>query len=118
LIQAKVVQTWQQLSRCERKGIRRRSVRASDAVMHCRCKVILSLVQGKTPTMIAHGGLCAKSQVYRVADRFIEHGLVGLADRREDNGESKVSDSYGMLFQGCRVGLAVVARVEQGCTPK
>ena len=45
--------------------------------------------------MIAKGGLCAKSQVYRVADRFIEHGPVGLADRREDNGENKVVDTYG-----------------------
>ena len=34
--------------------------------------------------------------MYRVADRFIEHGLVGLADRREDNGENKVTDAYGM----------------------
>jgi transposase len=71
-------------------------MRASDAVMRCRCKIILSLVQGKTPTMIARGGLCAKSQVYRVADRFIEHGPVGLADKREDNGENKVTDAYGM----------------------
>jgi transposase len=64
--------------------------------MRCRFKVILGLVQGKTPTMIAQGGLCAKSQVYRVADRFIEHGLVGLADRREDNGENKITEAYGM----------------------
>jgi transposase len=70
-------------------------MRASDGVMRCRCKIILGLVQGKTPTMIAHGGLCAKSQVYRVAYRFVEHGLVGLADRREDNGESKLNDAYG-----------------------
>jgi hypothetical protein len=46
--------------------------------------------------MIAHGGLCAKSQVYRVAERFLERGLVGLADRREDNGENKTTDIYGM----------------------
>lgn len=71
-------------------------MRSPDAVMRCRCKIILSVVQGKTPTMIAQGGLCAKSQVYRVADRFIEHGPVGLADRREDNGENKVTDAYGM----------------------
>jgi hypothetical protein len=64
--------------------------------MRCRCKIILGLVQGKTPTMIAQGGLCAKSQVYRVAERFIERGPVGLVDRREDNGENKVSDAYGM----------------------
>ncbi len=46
--------------------------------------------------MIARGGLCAKSQVYRVAQRFIGRGLVGLADRREDNGVTKVTDEYGM----------------------
>jgi transposase len=69
-------------------------MRASDGVMRVRCKIILSLVQGNTPTMIARGGLCAKSQVYRIADRFVEHGLVGLADRREDNGQSKVSNNY------------------------
>jgi transposase len=44
--------------------------------------------------MIAQGGLCAKSQVYRIADRFIEHGLAGLADRREDNGECKITETY------------------------
>jgi len=71
-------------------------MRATAAVMRRRCTIILSLVQGKTPTMISHGGLCAKSQVYRVADRFIEHGPVGLADRREDNTENKVTDAYGM----------------------
>ena len=96
MIQAKVIRTWQKLSPRERKEIRRRSMRASDAVMRCRCKIILILVQGKTPTMIAQGGLCAKSQVYRVAARFIEHGPVGLADKREDNGENKVTDAYGM----------------------
>jgi transposase len=96
LIQAKVVHTWQRLSNRERKEIRRRCMRASNAVMRCRCKVILSLVQGKTPTMISQGGLCAKSQVYRVADRFIKHGLVGLADRREDNGDSKSSGTYAV----------------------
>ncbi len=96
MVQAKVIYRWQQLSNRERKEIRRRSMRASSAVMRCRCKIILSLVQGKTPTMIAQGGLCAKSQVYRVAERFIENGPVGLADRREDNGESKSTGTYAV----------------------
>jgi transposase len=67
---------------------------AKDAGMRCRCKLVLALVQGKTPTMIAEGGLCAKSQVYRVAARFIESSLTGLADRREDNGERKITEDY------------------------
>jgi transposase len=62
--------------------------------MRCRCKIVLGLVQGRTPTMIAQGGLCAKSQVYRVATRFVAHGLTGLADRREDNGEHKITEAY------------------------
>jgi hypothetical protein len=69
-------------------------MRASDAVMRCRCKIILALVQGKTPAMIADGCLCAKSQVYRVGGRFLEHGLAGLADWREENGDTKVDRTY------------------------
>jgi len=62
--------------------------------MRCRCKVILALVQGKTPTMISDGGLCSRAQVYRVVDRFVEHGLAGLVDAREDNGENKITEAY------------------------
>ena len=94
MIQAKVIGTWQKLSRRQRKLLRRLAMCSKDAGMRCRCKLILALVQGKTPTMIAQGGLCAKSQVYRVAERFIESGLTGLADRREDNGDRKMTEDY------------------------
>jgi transposase len=69
-------------------------MRAKDPGMRCRCKVIRALVRGKTPTMIAQGGLCAKSQVYRVAGRFLTGGSAGLADRREDNGQPKITSAY------------------------
>jgi transposase len=94
LIQANVIHSWQKLSGRQRKELRRLAIRAKDAGMRCRCKIVLALVRGTTPTMIAHGGLCAKSQVYRVAERFIEYGLTGLADRREDNGERKITKDY------------------------
>jgi transposase len=94
LIQAKVIPSWQKLSGRQRKELRRLAIRAKNAGMRCRCKVILALVRGTTPTMIAQGGLCAKSQVYRIAERFIESGLTGLADRREDNGERKITKDY------------------------
>jgi transposase len=94
LIRAKVVYTWQKMSQSQRNELRRLAMRAKDAGTRCRCKVVLALVQGKTPTMIAQGGLCAKSQVYRVAGRFITEGLAGLADRREDNGERKITPVY------------------------
>ena len=94
MIRAKVIYAWQKMSQSQRKELRRLAMRAKDAGMRCRCKVVLALVQGKTPTMIAQGGLCAKSQVYRVAERFIIDGLAGLADRREDNGERKITPVY------------------------
>jgi len=51
-------------------------------------------VRGKAPTRIVEGGLCAKSQVYRVAGRSLAGGLAGLADRREDNGRPKITPAY------------------------
>jgi transposase len=94
LIPAKVIHTWQKLSQQQRKELRRLANRARDAGLRCRCKVILALVRGTTPTMIARGGLCAKSQVYRAAGRFLTGGLAGLADRREDNGQPKITPAY------------------------
>jgi transposase len=94
LIPAKVIGAWQKLSGRQRQELRRLAMRAKDAGMRCRCKLVLALVQGKTPTRIVQGGLCAKSQVYRVAQRFIESGLTGLADRREDNGRHKITKPY------------------------
>ena len=90
----KVVVVWRGLSKRERRILKALSRGSPDAVLRCRCKVILALVQGKTPTMIQKGGLCSSSQVYRVADRFIEQGPQGLPDRREDNGETKVTEAY------------------------
>jgi transposase len=94
LIRAKVVHLWQRSSPSQRKELRRLAMRAKDPGMRCRCKVILALVRGRTPTMIAGGGLCAKSQVYRVAERFLTGGSAGLADRREDNGQPKITPAY------------------------
>lgn len=91
MIRAKVIHTWQKLSQRQRKELRRLADRARDAGLRCRCKIILALVRGTTPTIIAHGGLCAKSQVYRVAGRFLTGGLAGLADRREDNGRPQTT---------------------------
>src|SRR3954452_23498990 len=85
---------WQKSSPRQRKELRRLASRAQDAGMRCSCKIILALVQGRTPTLIARGGLGAKSQVYRVAGRFLTGGLAGLADRREDNGQPKITPAY------------------------
>jgi hypothetical protein len=51
---------WQSLSTPKRREIGTLSMRAADATSRHRCKVILALVQGKTPTIFANGGVCAK----------------------------------------------------------
>ena len=93
-IQQKVVRTWQSLSKRERRIMRAHGSHAPCAVMRCRCKVIVSLVGGKSPLMLAAGGLCSESQVYRVAWRFVEQGPAGMADRRDDNGNPKIDEAY------------------------
>jgi hypothetical protein len=102
-VRARVVQTWQRLTKHERQIIRNKSIRSGDGVCRFRCKIIMGLVQGKTPSQLAAGGLCAGSQVYRVAHRFLEEGPWGMADRREDNGEPKVHARYASEL------LAIVA---------
>jgi transposase len=93
-VRARVVQAWQRLTKRQRQIIRNLSIRAGDGVSRFRCKIIMGLVQGKTPSQLAAGGLAASSQVYRTAHLFLEHGLPGMADKRRDNGEPKVDARY------------------------
>ena len=57
-------------------------------------KIVLGLVQGRSAQQIHLGGLCPVSQVYRVAERFVEEGLLAVGDRSEDNGQAKVTEEY------------------------
>jgi len=93
-IRAQVVQAWQRLTKRERQILRHKSIRSGVAACRLRCKIIMALVQGKTPSQLAAGGLCAVSQVYRVAHLFLEEGLRGMADKREDNGQHKIDAHY------------------------
>jgi transposase len=107
-VRSQVVQAWQRLTPRVRQIIKKKSMRSGDAVSRLRCKIIMGLVQGKSPTRLVHGGLCSESQVYRVAHRFIAEGLQVAADRREDNGEHKVDARYESEL------LTVVAGSPQG----
>lgn len=93
-LRVQVQQTWQQLSRRERRVLRSYAKGSTDAGLRVRCKMILALVRGSTPTDIIRSRMASSSQVYEVMHRFIDQALLGLADRREDNGESKVTEEY------------------------
>jgi transposase len=107
-VRAKVVQAWQRLTKRQRQILRNKSIRSGDAVCRFRCKIIMGLVQGKTPSQLASGGLCAPSQAYRTARLFLDEGLPGMADKREDNGAPKVDARYAAEL------LAIVAGSPQG----
>lgn len=103
-IQEQVLAAWKSLSHRERRVVRGRAKHCIDAGLRNRCKVILSLVAGNGARTIAKLGLCSTSQVYRVAERFVQSGLVGLADQREDNGQTKADERYQAIL------LAVVGQ--------
>ena len=94
-----VQRIWQGLSRREHRVVRAFAKGNSDAGLRNRCKIVLALAAGRSPTLIAQSGLTSRSQVYRVAQRFCAQGLAGLADRREDNGDGKVTWEYEQALQ-------------------
>jgi transposase len=93
-LRVQVQQTWQQLSRRERRILRSYAKESTDAGLRVRCKMILALVRGSTAADIIRSRMASSSQVYEMMHRFIDQALLGLADRREDNGESKVTEEY------------------------
>jgi transposase len=99
-VQARVLGAWKLLSSRERRTVRSRAKVATDAALRNHAKIILSLVAGNGARTIAKSGLCSTSQVYRVAQRFVDEGPAGLVDQREDNGETKADEHYqSVLFE-------------------
>ena len=93
-IRKEVQRVWKSLSRSRRQGLRAMAKGNSDAAFRCRCQIVINLVQGTSATTIQKVLQCSSSQVYRIAHRFVEQGELGLADRREDNGNLKASEDY------------------------
>jgi len=89
-----VQRTWQQLSRRERRIIRSYAKGSPDPGLRVRCKIVLALIRGSRPSDLFQSRMAARSLVYDVMHRFIDQALLGLADRREDNGETKVTEEY------------------------
>jgi transposase len=59
--------------------------------------VIVNLLNGRSAKQTAQALGLDPATVYRVARRFREEGELGLLDRREDNGETKLDERY--LFE-------------------
>ncbi len=89
-----VVRVWKSLTKSEQRELNSEAMSSSDVGWRMRCKIIRNLVRGEGVAIIARILGCSRSQVYRVAKRFVADGVDGLVDRREDNGPCKTDDVY------------------------
>ncbi len=75
----------------DKQKLLRHMRKCRDAGLKTRYLIIVNLFK-RTPTQTAAALHIARSTVYRVAERFRQFGEWGLLDRREDNGEPKLSE--------------------------
>jgi transposase len=77
-----------------KRELRKLRQKTSDKGLAARCQIILLWGEGEVWFEIAKGVGCSMSWVGRVIRRFRDHGIAGLHDRREDNGETKLDEQY------------------------
>jgi len=77
-----------------KRELRRLRQKTSDKGLAARCQIILLWGESEGWFEIAKGVGCSMSWVGRVIRRFRDHGIAGLHDRREDNGETKLDEQY------------------------
>ena len=96
----KVQQKFKSLPKRLQRALRGDAQRHGEAGYRQRCKIVVNLVKGHSRASIAEHLHCSDSTIGRVAKRFVEEGLGGLVDHREDNGEVKVTEKHEtMLLQ-------------------
>jgi transposase len=77
-----------------KRELRKLRQKTSDKGLAMRCQIILLWGENEPWFEIAKGVGCSMSWVGRVIRRFRDHGIAGLYDRREDNGETKLDEQY------------------------
>ena len=75
-------------------SLRRLRRETSDKGLAMRCQIVLLVAKGRRRPLVAEAVGCSESWVNRVVARFTEHGIAGLLDRREDNGQEKLDEHY------------------------
>ena len=71
-----------------------------DAKVKQRYLIMVNLISGRPPTAVSDILQVARCTVYRVAKRFRFLGEAGLLDHREDNGQTKLGESYLAVLYG------------------
>ncbi|HEX5244048.1 MAG TPA: IS630 family transposase, partial [Tepidisphaeraceae bacterium] len=77
-----------------KRELRKLRDKTSDKGLAVRCQIVLLWGEGEAWFAIAKAVGCSLSWVGRVIRRFRDHGVAGLQDRREDNGDIKLDEHY------------------------
>ena len=82
-----------------KQKMRKRFRACRSALVRLRYLILFHLLQGRGAYQIADLLDVHNTTVYRVARRFRERGELSLWDRREDNGEVKLTEEYLGILQ-------------------
>lgn len=77
-----------------KRELRKLRQKTTDKGLAARCQIVLLWGDGKAHFEVAGTVGCSVSWVGRVLGRFRAHGIAGLHDRREDNGQTKLDEQY------------------------
>jgi transposase len=69
-----------------------------DAWLRTRYLIMIHRLEGWSPTWIARSLKVSRSMVYRTEQRFWKEGEAGLFDRRDGNGQRKLTEEYLVLL--------------------
>lgn len=79
---------------CDKERVLRELQRCADARQKTWLLIIVNLIHERSASTTAIILQVHRSTVYRVAERFREHGLAGLRDGRAQNGSHKLTNKY------------------------
>ena len=77
-----------------KRQLRKLHRKTNDKGLAMRCQIVLLADEGLFRYEVARAVACSISWVDRVVRRFRDHGVAGLYDRREDNGQIKLDERY------------------------
>ena len=77
-----------------KRELRKLREQTADKGLAARCQIVLLWGEGETWFAVARAVGCSVSWVGRMIRRFRDHGVAGLHDRREDNGQIKLDEHY------------------------
>lgn len=90
---------WIVLHHNARSKLQRKAASTTEAATRVRYLIVLQADQGMPKAQIARALGCCRQTVDRVIRRYQELGEAGLLDRREDNGQQKVTTEYVSILK-------------------